>query len=96
MGDVGAISYFYIVENTFFSMLLLFAWCYMSDSLFGVIRNTFWPLELTFVFLMYLPFIRFRWPVSSFRDSLNSSKGMSPANRRFFVISTYVVKGFYM
>lgn len=55
-----------------------------------------WPLECIFVFLMYLPPIRAKWPISSFRDSLATSKGMSPANRRFFVLSTYVVKTFYM
>mmetsp|Transcript_42828 Transcript_42828/g.86606 ORF Transcript_42828/g.86606 Transcript_42828/m.86606 type:complete len:390 (+) Transcript_42828:178-1347(+) len=96
MGDVGAISYFYVLENTYFSLLLLFAWVYFDDRFFPYIRGC-WPLELTAVFLMYLPFIRFQWPVSSFRDSLNSGgKGMTKANRRFFVASTYVVKYFYI
>lgn len=95
-GDVGAISYFYVVENTFFSLLLLFAWCYYSKQLFPWIRSL-WILELVFVFLPYLPIIRFQWPVSSFRDALATmDKGMSPANKRFFVVSTYVVKYFYI
>ena len=54
-------------------------------------------LELGFVFLPYMPFIRFRWPVSSFRDGLKAGeKTMTKANKRFFVISTYVVKSFYI
>jgi hypothetical protein len=95
MGDVGAISYNYVLENTYFSLLLLFAWLYYNDNIFPTIR-ALWPVELVFVFLMYLPIIRFQWPVSSFRDSLSSAKGMSPANKRFFIWSTLVVKYFYV
>jgi len=51
MGDVGAISYFYVVENTFFSLLLVFAWCYFDPKLNGSIHWA-WPLECIFVFLM--------------------------------------------
>lgn len=39
MGDVGAISYFYVVENTFFALLLLFAYCYFDPKLFPYIRK---------------------------------------------------------
>jgi hypothetical protein len=95
LGDVGALSYNYVLENTYFSLLLLFAWLYFNDKVFPIIRR-FWPIELVFVFLMYLPIIRFQWPVSSFRDSLASAKGMTPANKRFFIWSTLVVKYFYV
>ena len=137
MGDVGAISYFYVLENTFFSLLLVFAWvsasqssitttaaagtrcvlsvsstcsdslclgvcgcflalqCYFDPKINPYIRML-WPLECVFVFLMYLPPIRAKWPISSFRDSLNTTKGMSEANKSFFIVSTYVVKFFYV
>lgn len=96
MGDVGAISYFYVVENTFFSLLLLFAWVYFDNDVFFPLIRKAWPVELVFVFCMYLPPIRTKWPVSSFRDSLATTKGQTEANRRFFVASTYVVKYFYV
>jgi|AntAceMinimDraft_5_1070358.scaffolds.fasta_scaffold76612_2 hypothetical protein len=96
MGDVGAISYFYVLENTFFSLLLLFAWVYFDNEVFFPLIRKAWPVELLFVFCMYLPPIRTQWPVSSFRDSLATSKGQTEANRRFFVASTYVVKYFYV
>ena len=84
------------MENTYFSLLLLFAWCYFSRQVFPWIRKLVVP-EILFVFLPYMPFIRFQWPVSSFRDSLATmDKGMTPANKRFFIISTYVVKCFYI
>ena len=97
LGDVGALSYNYVVENQFFAGLLAFQWIYYDDRFFALIRRSR-VLELGFVFLPYLPLIRFRWPVSSFRDGLNANAGkvMTDANRRFFVVSTYVVKAFYV
>ena len=72
--DVGALSYNYVVENQFFAGLLAFQWIYYDDRFFGLIRQSK-VVELGFVFLPYMPFIRFRWPVSSFRDGLNASEG---------------------
>ena len=95
LGDVGAISYLYVVENTYFSLLLFFAWVYFSDYTFPYIRQ-FWPIELVFVFLVYLPIIRFQWPVSSFRDALKSNKTATKANERFYYYSTMMIKVFYI
>lgn len=51
-------------------------------------------IEHVIVFLPYLPLIRHRWPVSSFRDSLYSKTGVTEKNRSFYYWSILRTKYF--
>ena len=52
MSDRTPLSYRFIVENSFFSMLLAFQYCYMDTRLYEAIRALV-PVEIIFVFLPY-------------------------------------------
>ena len=92
MGDKTPLSYRFIVENSFFAMLLAFQWCYMDDELFERIKGVPF-VEILFVFLPY--YIRPLWPTTRLRTSLKNSKNKSDRNRFFMVASTWIVKIFY-
>ena len=47
------LSYFTIVENSFYALQLLFACCYLHDSYFQVLRKTV-VIEALFVFFRFL------------------------------------------
>ena len=92
--DRGTLSYAFIVENSFFSGLLLFQWLYYSDYFYSLIDNSI-VIDNLIVFLPYI--IRQLWPKTSFRDSLkNSEKNKTASNKQFYVIATTITKVFYV
>jgi len=92
MSDKTPLSYRFIAENSFFSMLLAFQYCYMNDRLYETIKAVP-PIEILYVFLPY--YIRPLWPTTRMRTALENSKNKSDKNRLFCVVSTWVVKIFY-
>ena len=92
MSDKSALSYKFIVENSFFSMLLAFQYCYMDNKIFEMIKAVP-PIEILFVFLPY--YIRPLWPTTRMRTALENSKNKTDKNRFFLRVSTYIVKVFY-
>lgn len=92
--DRGTLSYAFIVENSFFSGLLLFQWLYYSDKFYSLIDQSI-IIDNCIVFLPYI--IRQLWPKTHFRDSLNNSnKNKTAPNKRFYLIVTMVTKIFYV
>jgi len=89
----GILSYNFIVENSFFALILLFQWVYYNDFLFGIMRSTI-VIENIFVFLPYV--VRYLWPKTSIRDSLDNRKNKSEKNYSFFIIVTWITKLFYV
>lgn len=92
MADKAPLSYRFIVENSFFAMLLSFQCFYMDNRIYGAIRAC-WPIELLFVFLPY--YIRPLWPTTRIRHALENAKNKSDKNRFFMVASSWIVKFFY-
>jgi hypothetical protein len=95
-GDIGALSYNYVVENSFFASLLAFQWLYYDDRFYLPFFRKTILIELGFVFLPYMPFIRGQWPISSFRDSFLHDKGKSDEKKEFFYWSILRTKFFYI
>jgi hypothetical protein len=92
--DRGTLSYAFIVENSFFSGLLLYQWLYYSDFFYYYIDKSI-VIDNLVVFLPYI--IRQLWPKTHFRDSLkNSEKNKTTPNRKFYIIVTIVTKIFYI
>jgi len=91
--DRSALSYNFVKENIFFAGLLLFQCCYYDANLFLIIKS--FPLvEYFFVFLPYTA--RWIFPQTSFRDSLSSTTNKSKENYTFYIITTWITKGFYI
>jgi len=91
--DKSALSYAFIVENSFFAGLLCYQWWYYSDPIYRVLKATF-IVENIVTFLPYV--FRPLWPKTSFRDSLYSEKNKSESNHSFFFIATWITKIFYV
>jgi hypothetical protein len=92
-GDKGVLSYPFVVENSFFSMMLMYQWLYYVDSIFVLFKKVA-PFENVFVFMPYL--MRKLWPKTSIRDALNNPNNKSQKNYVFFVIVTWITKIFYL
>lgn len=92
MSDKAPLSYRFILENSFFSMLLAFQYFYMTDGFYETIKYL-WPIEIAFVFLPY--YFRPLWPTTRLRTALKNNKNKSAKNRAFMIASTYIVKVFY-
>jgi len=97
MGEIGRLSWFFVCENIFFSLLLLFQSLYYSNAIYEVIKTSqiAGPLiEALFVFLPYL--WRPLFPKTSLRDSHKSrAANTKPDNIDFYTKNTYVIKAFY-
>lgn len=105
MGDVGRLSWFFVVENIFFSLLLWFQNCYYHPSVFAfgrdadswtIIAVVFAAVEVMFVFLPY--YWRPLFPRTAFRDSNKAraeGKNTDLSNVDFYTKNTIVVKIFY-
>jgi hypothetical protein len=92
--DRGTLSYPFIIENSFFSSILLFQWLYYSNKFYPFFNSSI-LIDNLFVFLPYIA--RQLWPKTSFRDSLyNSNKSKTDKNKTFFFIVTYITKWFYV
>lgn len=93
VSDKSMLSYYTVVENSFYSLQLLFAMCYLSDRLRPLIRSTV-VIEPLFVFFLF--FLRHLWPSSRIGASLANAKNKSDANRFTLTVSTYAIKTFYV
>lgn len=94
VSDKSVLSYFTVVENSFYSMQLLFACCYLSDNILPLIRKTY-VLEPAFVFFVF--YFRHLWPSSRIGASLaNSGKNKSDSNSKILTLSAYAIKFFYL
>lgn len=95
-GDKSTLSYNFVVENIYFSGILLFQWLYMHEKFVGFFNEyALFLIEATFVFLPYFV-IRPFFPKTHFRDGLKIDKNKSAENTRFFIIATWVTKIFYV
>jgi hypothetical protein len=92
-GDKGILSYNFIVENSFFALLLLFQWVYYSDFFYEFLRFSIIG-ETIFVFLPYV--LRMLWPKTRIRDALANPKNRTEKNFSFFVSVTWITKFFYV
>ncbi|KAI8851438.1 hypothetical protein BC829DRAFT_386732 [Chytridium lagenaria] len=84
-GDKSILSYPFIIENSFYAMILFYQWIYYDDTFFKYISGSV-LIEQIFVFFPYV--IRQKWPK---RRSNRTEK-----NHLFFTIATYVTKAFYI
>jgi len=93
-----AMSYDFIVENIYFSGLLMFQSCYLS---FESMRSNplFLPIEVLCVFFPYLT-VRDFFPKSSFRNTTNSTANKWARNYAKFVKVFYCIakhfSGYYV
>ncbi|KAJ3220070.1 hypothetical protein HDU67_006826 [Dinochytrium kinnereticum] len=92
-GDKSILSYPFIIENSFYAMILFYQWVYYDNTFVKYISGSI-LLEQVFVFFPYV--IRQMWPKTSFRDSANNSRNRSEKNYFFFTVATYVTKMFYI
>jgi hypothetical protein len=90
--DKYTMNYPFVVENSFFALILLFAFLYFDDYYYEVLKQSF-IVEAVFVFFPYV--LRQLWPKTRFRDSLQSSKGRTEQNDVFFRFGIQLTKHFY-
>jgi len=94
--DKSTLSYPFVVENSFFSLIALFQWVYYRHDVYYVMHTT--PLTIVENIFTFLPYaFRPLWPKTHFRDSLKlSEKNKSRKNRDFYVVVTWITKVFYV
>jgi hypothetical protein len=90
--DKYTMNYPFVIENSFFAMIILFAFLYFDDYYYKILRDTF-LVEAVLVFFPYV--LRQFWPKTSFRDSLQSSKGRTPQNDMFYRYAIQLTRFFY-
>ena len=86
-------TYPFVIENSFFALLLVFQWLYYDDFFYSLIKRTY-AIEIVFVFFPYV--LRSFWPKTRFRDSLDSTKGKTPKNQFFYKVAINITKLFYI
>ncbi|CAF0898265.1 unnamed protein product [Didymodactylos carnosus] len=92
--DRGLLSYAFILENSFFSGILLFPWLYYSDRFYSFISSSI-IIDNIVVFIPYIP--RMLWPKTQLRESLkNASKIKTKSSRIFYLFITTMTKVFYI
>ena len=93
VSDKAVLSYYTVVENSFYASQLLFACCYLHEKYFKIIRKTI-VLEALYVFFIF--YIRHLWPTSRINAALTNSKNKTDANRKTLILSSYAIKFFYL
>ena len=94
VADASSLSYYTVVENSFYSMQCLFASCYLHDNLYPAIRRLV-IVEPLLVFLVF--WFRDLWPASRISAALGKKdKSMSDAHRLKLTVSAYAIKAFYI
>ena len=90
VSDKSVLSYYTVVENSFYAGQLLFACCILQPD----IRARIQRLVLVEPTLTFFPFyLRHLWPSSRITAALgNSEKNMSDANRLTLTVSAYAIK----
>eukprot|EP00929_Paragymnodinium_shiwhaense_P102081 TRINITY_DN6527_c0_g1_i2.p1 TRINITY_DN6527_c0_g1~~TRINITY_DN6527_c0_g1_i2.p1 ORF type:complete len:135 (-),score=27.38 TRINITY_DN6527_c0_g1_i2:852-1256(-) len=99
VADKSVLSYYTVVENSFYAMQLVFVCCYAHhDIRASIFRNDRLPFMrlIEFLFVFFIFYIRDFWPKSRIGASLENDKNKTDKNRRVLVISTYAIKGFYL
>ncbi|KAI3635401.1 hypothetical protein MIR68_006967 [Amoeboaphelidium protococcarum] len=86
-----AISYGFVVENSFYALLNVFHSTYFDDRFYNLYRNTV-LFEAIMVFFPY--FYRDLWPRTRFRDAYEVADSVD--NVTFFKIGALVTKSFYI
>ena len=90
----STLSYNFVKENAFYSLILCFAWLYYNDATYPLFRAA-WPVEAAFVFLPYL--WRPLFPKTSIRDSLvTTATKTKGALQTYFFFTTWLTKLFYL
>merc|ERR1719356_2001504 len=77
MGDVGRLSWVFVSENIFYSLILWFQYCYFHPTLFGLdgqgkTTGTVWKVSLTVIEVacVFLPYWwRPLFPKTALRES---------------------------
>ncbi|KAJ3105341.1 hypothetical protein HDU97_008238 [Phlyctochytrium planicorne] len=92
-GDKSILSYPFIIENSFYAMILFYQWVYYDNVFLKFISGSI-IIEQVYVFFPYV--IRQWWPKTSFRDSVDNAKNRTDKNYFFFTVATYVTKTFYI
>lgn len=93
VADKSPLSYFTVVENSFYSMQALFASCYLHHEIKPWIQKLV-VVEPGFVFFVF--WFRNLWPVSSISASNDDPKHRTEANSWTLKASSYAIKGFYI
>mmetsp|Transcript_70021 Transcript_70021/g.226532 ORF Transcript_70021/g.226532 Transcript_70021/m.226532 type:complete len:353 (-) Transcript_70021:44-1102(-) len=94
VADKSVLSYFTVVENSFYAMQLVFACCYLHDGIRPLIQRLL-VLEPFFVFFVF--WARDLWPSSRVSAALESAdKTMTKMNRFTLTASAHSIKGFYL
>jgi hypothetical protein len=90
--DRGVISYEFVLENIYFSGLLLFQALYFT---FRPLRPSLLPIEIVMVFFPY-HVIRPFFPKTSFRRSYANEREQTQKNMGFLGLLARVTKSFYV
>lgn len=93
VSDKSGLSYYTVVENSFYAMQLLFACCYLHNDIRPLIQKCV-VVEPFFVFFVF--YARNLWPSSRISAALKNPSNKSAANMRKLTISAYAIKVFYV
>mmetsp|Transcript_76955 Transcript_76955/g.135625 ORF Transcript_76955/g.135625 Transcript_76955/m.135625 type:complete len:393 (-) Transcript_76955:76-1254(-) len=93
--DKSVLSYYTVVENSFYAAQLLFVSCYLRQDL----RERISSLVIVEPYFVFLPFFlrNVLWHSSRMGAALRDmDKGSTEGNRLKMIVSTYAIKGFYL
>lgn len=94
VADKSVLSYYVVVENSFYASQLLFVCCYLRADLRALLRRAV-VVEPFFVFFVF--WARDLWPSSRINKAIESAdKTMTAGNRLKLVISAHAIKAFYL
>jgi len=105
ISDKSVLSYYTVVENSFYAMQLVFVSVYLHQGYReSIIRRLGGPLSMLcgrsvveYFFVFFIFYVRTLWPVSKMGAGLkNSAKNKSEKNMVILTASTYAVKIFYL
>lgn len=106
VADKSVLSYYTVVENSFYAMQLLFVSIYLHESYReNFIRRLVGPLSVLggrslveYFYVFFVFYVRgVFWPVSRIRNALaNSEKNKSEQNMMILKASAYAIKVFYL
>ncbi|KAI8898278.1 hypothetical protein BC833DRAFT_590451 [Globomyces pollinis-pini] len=91
--DRFTMSFQFVVENSFFALILFFHWIYFHRIGYDWLQKT-GLIEWTFVFFPYV--VRTLWPKTRFRDSFENIKSQTPRNQVFYKFAITLTKTFYI
>ncbi|KXS11688.1 hypothetical protein M427DRAFT_157924 [Gonapodya prolifera JEL478] len=93
INDVGSISYFFVVENMFFVLILGWQYIYFQDRYYVFIKEHLWPLEYAFVFLTY--WWRPIFPTTRISEDLGKLR-KERKTYYFYLVMNHITKTFYL